>query len=650
MIQRWLLFLLGSCIVLPVHAQEPDNANQYLADEALDTSGRHRLTQLWAMLPGWSGFAVDGYTPTVTPGALSLPQQPRWAAFVDGHHVPLRVLGQQHLEALPLHVPQLGEVGTYTRPVYRYGQIRNRGLLDLKLRPLQDGWHARGHVALGNEIDDPGPYRYVDDSLPNIDRGGPVAFVEVSGKGPRASLRASASIDEHHPTDPLVRRRLFYLHRDTVNPITRRQSALVQAAWRGGRSEHHLLAFYTDLQPYRWLPGTGAELPTFERHSYVGLRGGAPSYRVDGLRYRLHYATQDYDPRINRDQAFVDYRRASLHGSMAWTAGSPHTYATIGASADQHQQFDLDSTRSFITSGRLTGLLHTSYASGILRLSSEIERRLETSALRGVGEWTQYLGEAHELRTTLSYATRIHPSYTMPWYWEGEGFSFYDRLELSTVNNAPFFTRGRLASADVVWQSTLGNTWLEAGGLFRYYSGLNIAEYRYSYTEEVVSATNYAFPATVNLRIGASGYVAGGHARVGVDVMERVTSEAYYQYQRPVTNDDAFWEAWAVLPQHQAQLDVRFAPLRRFNVALRGRYRSGTQWLSFRPADDQTGGRFGWERPAYVLVDAMLTKDFWKDHLTASIALRNVLNTPFRTHPAGTQEHMTLWIGITAGL
>ncbi|GAB5521215.1 MAG: hypothetical protein RhofKO_34660 [Rhodothermales bacterium] len=648
MIRTYFLALFCLGLALPLQAQAPDNANQYLSDDDLSTAGRHRLTEMWALLPGWTGFAVDAYAPTVTPGALSLPLQPRWATFVDGHRIPLNVLGQQHLEALPLHVQQLGEIGSYTRPVYRYGQIRNRGLLDLRLRPIQDGWHAQGHVALGNEIDDPGPYRYVDPTLKNIDRGGPVAFVEVTGRSQRASIRASASIDEHHPTDPLVRRRLFYLHRDTVNPITRRQSALVQAAWRGGRSEHHLLAFYTDLQPYRWLPGTGAELPTYEQHRYIGLHGGAPSYRVDGLRYRLHYATQDYDPRTNRDQTYVDWRRASLHGSVDWTAGTPQTYATISASLDQHQQFDLDTTRTFITSGRITGLIHSSYANGMVRLSSEIERRLETSALRGVAEWTHFVDDANEVRTTLSYATRIHPSYTMPWYWESEGFSFYDRLALSTVNNTPTFTRGRFASADIVWRTTVGDAWIEGGGLFRYYTGLNVAQYRYSYTEEFTSATNYAFPATVQLRIGSSGYVAGGHARVGIDLVERLTAEAYYQYQRPVANDLAFYEAWAVLPQHQAQLDVRFAPLQRFYVALRGRFQSGTRWISFRPADDQTGGRFGWERPTYVLVDAMLTKHFWADHLTASLALRNVLNTPFRTHPAGAQEHMTLWIGITA--
>lgn len=216
------------------------------------------------------------------------------------------------------------------------------------------------------------------------------------------------------------------------------------------------------------------------------------------------------------------------------------------------------------------------------------------------------------------------------WYWTAAGYDLPARTGLDFAG-LPYLPLSTTATADLAWEGVLSPALsVRAGVAMRRFFEHFFADYRFAF-----DSTTHGLAARTRLTPGVDGRVAGASAGVRFTGVPRVDQRLHYAYTRPVWSSPVFWSAWGPQPWHQASYTVLYAPVPRFSLYARLRYRSASAWPAFAQASAETGGRIPERLPAFWLLDVTARKLFWRDHVAASLTLRNLLNEPFQTHPAG---------------
>jgi hypothetical protein len=618
----------------------------------IERSGATRLSDLFAMIDTWSAVSIDGYSTAVSAFGLAPYQSPAWTLFVDGQPVDLASLGAKNLNTLPLHLLQIDSVTVISRPVEIAGVFAPSGALLLHTRTPGRGWTARGHVSAGNEVGDPGPFRYTAFATPNIDRIGPTYLAEVSYADEGWFVRAGLKADEHHATDAAIdeRVRAVYVGIKKARLFVFAPSITLGVSGRHGR--HRLFAGTTRFQDLRFFEPIGIEVPTDAHFRFAGLDGDFAPGKASGIRYRLSFTSSDHDPRPNQRGFAVDWRQDRLHGNVEARFAPDGVRAALGAAVDARRVITTDRlTRRTVALPRLYARLAVRPAPAwtqrfALHLARTPRDAFSTGRLGFEGLATSALhpGPRHRLTLALAYVVRTPEEENGPWLWSLRGYRFFERSG-ADLSLPPFLLPSRTVTADLAWRWRRSPALtVDLTGAYRLFRGLTLA----STTFHVVPDEAGFAPRTA-VHIGVAGQVYGAAARVLWRPVVNLEQRFSYAFLRPVSGADAtFRQAWAGVPRHRASYTVRFAPVPRLSLYARVRFESKTLWPGFRPAETESGGRIPSTRPAYVMIDLTVQKRFWRDHLRAAFSFRNLTNGAHRPHPAGAVTNLTVYFHLEA--
>ncbi|QXD15272.1 TonB-dependent receptor [Rhodocaloribacter litoris] len=642
--RHWPLFafvLLASCL----RTTRAQPATLVLDAETLEAAGVVRLTDLLPLIDAWQAVSLEGYTAALSAGGLAPFQAQAWTVMIDGHPVSPASPGSASLNTLPLHVLQIDSVTVVSRPVVVNGVPATAGLLHLHTRRPPGGLHLRAHAAAGNEIDDPGPFRYTPLATPNIDRIGPTYLVETSYARSRWFVRAAFVADEHHATDERIAKRVKGLYREPKPPRLMLLAGHVSAALSGRRGYHHVFAGYSRFRDLRFLAPLGRELPLEQHLLTGGIAGNTAPARPTGLRYRFSLSTLELGPRPNRRNLIPGWQRQHGEGFIEIRSGRPGVHLALGAIATyRHTSTSdpLDAPTAFVPR------LHARVAvrpkpswnlEGMLLLAHHTSRpgqpdRLGTSALVTT---TIRPRPSHTIMLALAYLRHGIEEDNRPWYDVARGYAFFRRAGAEVVL-PPSLPDGRTLTADLGWSWQVPSFRIEAAAFYRRFLDHHLAGHVFG-----VDPESPGFHTSTRVYAGVSGHLLGSTIRLRHRLDLLLDQTLGYTVLHPVPgNDAAFRQAWASAARHQVVYRTRFSPHPRLCFFGTIRFTSGTRWPAFASVGPSA------RRPAYLLADLGLQKRLWQEHLRLHLALRNLTNTSYRPHPAGAVTHLSLFAQIEA--
>ena len=503
--------------------------------------------------------------------------------------------------------------------------------LDLRTHVRQG---VAGAVQAGNETGDPGPLRYLDPSLPNVDkigpdyeavvvRGTPRSLDEPPGPVSRAALRWR----DYLPTDPAIAPRTF----GAVQGRFPKRKGLVGAA--AVRSEWGRVRLGGVVaEDLAHAPSLGREVPVLRRAAHLFARSEGegsegplrtlavaheqlrrPSWsRLDaGGRWTetvAHGAATLLDgrQRVGRRQI-----RLALHteGEARHASGPGLGSATVGWGALGAAVRHLPVGR--LPMGPLSGEARASVAAGVSGVALAVAARVETRAT------------GRRVRAEAWAARRLPEMDPDLAFWAARGYTgladpaaplaavavrLRDEAALRLSAERPLAGYRATVRASVTLARRAGET---------------VVRPRFESADGIPAGP-------VRLDPAGAGTVVQGRASIAWKALA-----AYAAGQAWWSGDAAFSEAREREPRLRGGLCLGLTdgPLA-LSARLEGR--SATRWT-------------GWPEPAvpaHAALDLSASRSFWLDRVRLSLSARNVLGAREQTHPLGATLDRRLFVRL----
>ena len=643
-----LLFLLN----IPALAAEPagthdpeDPTIQVFSAEDLVESGAYHLSDLFWLVDDWAVQSVDGYGWSASAAGLAPLQRADWLLVIDGQPVDLQALGRQHIDQLPLRVDDLATVEVHTGPTWIAGRPALQGALHLKTRAPAAGLSAYGQVTTGSEISDPGPFEFTGADDTNVDRMGPLLGATGTAAYGPAVLRLGAKSDERH-ADNFIRPRVRTLCRGACifrgAPVMRQTSLHAETRLTAGPTGHRLRAYDSQMDEQLFFESAGLEVPSATR--FRTLQGSGTVVVSD--RAHLRYEADLTDHRLARvaDLPGLDVRKQSWGGRLSLThqrGGAVHAdvrWRDTVAPTLQRQRHRTSRLHYYTTARVSAGW------SQHLGLSLS-----ETNGAVGVTAFTSTRLRPRGRHRTLITASLDHrpPSATpdLPALLR-EGLAVdgaTDRFDPGSVVGNPAPDRMTRAVADLHHTVQVSSR-LQLSGTagWRLFDGVPLVR-----TAAEPQPANPGLRTALTVTEGRGQVLRGGLRAKGVGT-RRVQPRLFARYQRVLSADEAFSDAWASQPAWQLGAALRVVPVERLTLFGRVLYESEMAWPGYAEAAAGAPERFTDTLPPRWRVHLTAQKQFFRDHFRLSVSLRDIAQKPIRYHPAGAPIDMGFFVSMQA--
>ena len=583
---------------------------QVITGEDLARAGIYRLSDLFALALHWQGASTEGYHIDTAPVGISVPPAD-WMLVVDGQVVDLRTLGRTSLNALPVSMTEVCTVVLHSMPTSFDGVVAPGGAVAVQTCPVQPGVSVRGSMAVGNETGDPGPFQYTELGLANVDRTGPTANASASYVRAQWHVRAHAKLDEHHATDPRIRSRVHSLYRGEKDARILHRSLGADARYR----QHTFAAASSRTEDLLYVEHLGREAPANYRFSYFQA-----VLRRRQMQLRLNLTRTDWFLRPNPDAVHADFGQVALRGNLRYSL-SPQM--ELGA-------------RTQVLRTRLPWdqvlALNRVFARTALRPLVGIDANAQLGiSIDGGALGYEFLADASRGKASAILVRRNRSTAAVHGlnYWLASGFAPGGRPALIPDG----IGRRRLTSLDLA--RTGARTELALG--YRHMIG-PVRSMRARYDVRTTGLDAWSAVETV------SGHVLRAAAEWRQSYGNGVGVGAGAVHAVPLSMHRAFRDTW----HHRTRVFVRidFAPNPRFSAQALIRYRGASDWYAYEAAAAAAPELYALRVPRGILADLTFSKRLWDEHLRLSASLRNLLDHPGLTHPAGGRTRLTFSMGI----
>lgn len=596
-------------IVAPDSVEAPCSGGAVVTRADLQAAGAAHVHDA-LRLAGVDGVTVDGFDLRPV-AAVGVPFAEAVRVLLDGAPAGRGAgIEPRGVEALPVALAEIERVVVCPGPGVAGGTFGGPWIDVRTAAPTR--W-AYGAATYGNEAGDPGPARYLDPSLPNVDRLGPdveagAALTLPSGTTP---IWATVRHRDFLPTDPAILPRT--LAASVPERYPKRIGWVGTATVATDRLRLRLSGrAFADLP---FIPEAGREVPLRHRslqmtasNVWPGRHGRVRAYahvRIDSLA-RPGWGALDVDPRWGQmhveagleAEGARDGRRRGIgaHGAVAGADGASFAVGSDETAAQGS---------AWVRLGRTVHSTDLDATASVAVAGSGLGGGLATAAA-----WQP----ATHLGVTLSASARR----TLPTadpdlaFWAARGYAAFPgaapeadpvdvaRLRLSVTGRAGAVRLGAIAEGQVARANVLGTdrSWGRAEG-----------------TAAVARAEAAWSGRSLRLRTTA-------HARGALG------------------GTDAFRSAWRRLPRLGVSLDATLRPDARLALWARLAVRSPSRWDGYSEADV----------PAALLLDLGLSKRAWGERLRVSLSGRNALGAEERTHPLGAALAPRLFVRLEGRL
>lgn len=614
-----------------------DPIRQVITRAEIESAGLYRLPDLYRLIDGVRTTTVDGFTWRADLVGGDPFGAETWTLLLDGERVDFALFGEQNLSLLPVAITQVDSVEVWRVPRVVAGTFAHGGVIHIHTNGVEHGVAARGGFGIGNEVGDPGPYRYVPERTSrNVDKFG--ADYEALASVGSAVVQAQA------------RFKLLRFYATDVASTARNHEALlgenpalrlfapairIEADALGGSHALNLLGGGANdlwfFQPF------GRELPVRRRYGQAGLHGAVPVAARAALAYRFAFAENRLDEW--GETAFhlgTRWRSRTLRGGLEGRWQNQAFAATLGAEAERTSAEEADG----FTLGTVTGTVTRAVPGQQQHLDAALSTAgdgVAASAALGtrhtLGAWT--------LGATAALTQRLPEQESRLGFWVRQGYDAFANLGVGVdILVPPTTAKDTALSIDAVGPLAPGVT-LEVGAGVRSLSGV--------YREVQPMAPDPdelpRLTPTVFISADGDGTFVNGRAKV-LAARGRWRGAVFYDGRAPLNRDGALERAWDVVPRHRAGLDAAVSPDAGFTLSGSLVYRSEARWIEYAALDGGNGGLYSETVPAVWLLDAALEKELWQRRLRLSLLFRNLLNQEERYHPIGAALDLRFYLRL----
>jgi len=422
-----------------------------------------------------------------------------------------------------------------------------------------------------------------------------------------------------------------------------RQTSLHAAArLTAGPTAHRLRAYDSQMDEQLFFESAGLEVPSATR--FRTLQGSGTVVVSD--RAHLRYEATLADHRLDRvaDLPGLDVGKQSWGGRVALTHAR---FGSAGAAVRWR-----DTTAPTLPDQRHRTsqlLLHT-----VPRLFTGWQQHLgltlsETNGTVGFTAFTAArlrLREGHHTTVTTSFDHRPpSASPDLPGLLR-EGLAVdgpTDRFDPGSVVGNPAPDRMTRVVADLHHTVQVSSR-LQLSGTagWRLFGGVPLAR-----TAAEPQLANPGLRTALTVTDGRGQALRGALRAAGVGT-RRVQPRLFARYQRVLSADEAFSDAWASQPAWQLGAALRVVPVERLTLFGRVLYESEMAWPGYAEAAADAPERFTDTLPPRWRVHLTAQKQFFRDHFRLSVSLRDIAQKPIRYHPAGAPIDMGFFVSMQA--
>lgn len=650
-----LLAALSASAFVPAAAQPLAAADAFVVrvDSAtIARSGASRVADLLRLAGAHAGHSLDGFRLSFDPAGSSSPLFPTWQLVVDGVPMPVGGPFDRHPELIPTVPGLVREVRVITAPSTRSAG----GRIEIDTARPPEGLSIAGHVSAGNEVGDPGPYRYTPLATPNADRIGPVFGFRGTVRADAWRVEGTYRGDEIHMTDPALEPRVRLLYRGTYRPRLLLAAPSLAVHRESARSRHRFQFHFGALRDLRLVAETGSEVPSLSRHWAASAAGRQAIGRRWGVEYALDARQQDILPRTADQSVAFDQVFARLDAEFALRRESRRF--AIGLSlGGRLRRLDpmpgvldrtvaVPSTRLDVAWQPTPGWRHAIAVETALSNEDPLRR----NRLRHSATWLQRIaspgGSTFDL--AAGWIVEMPEVAEQPAWWILQGWrppSIGADDESPRLTGAPYLLDARTGSGQAEWTLRFrGGTTLALLGFGRVYRGHTLPQI------DLVAGPSLAprLDGRERFAIGVGGALYGARIRVAGPASAVAWHRLDLTWTRPVAEgDEVYWRHAVTRPAVEASWLASTQPVPRTSILVEASARSSASWPGFVP-DPTTGGYA--VLPSRVDVSIAVSKNLWGDRLLVQAAFRHALDRPFRTHPFGQSDRLALHLGIRAQL
>lgn len=634
-----------------------------------EAAGATRLSDAMVLLDAWAPESNDGYTWMPTPRALTQPRATAWSVVLNGQLLDVTVFDAVHLELVPVSIAEIDSMvfvddidhssigSAWTSAGARIEIYAARGV---------PGWTIAATTSAGNEIGDPGPYRYTTLATPNVDAIGGDASLWIARGGDNWYASLSSAVMQSPYTDPAMREStadalttlkpgatapsssppLSWIY-DPTWPAVLRSSASVRIGVRAGGGWHEGIAAIADARRYfHYSEPFGSEIPTDQRMLLGGITGSVAAGDRTHVGYRALAASKNLEDQD--DVLAFDYDWFAQRLAAGVDAEHERGRARVVAFASvEKQSVETDDTLSqdedtFVRAGaRFESGFGEANDAGVEVAATSDGDNVAMVAAAGL-HWV--VRPADTVWARVAVQERLFAENDDLWLWSERGYDLLAENGISYSIDGDI-DRTRVVSVDMGWSSSgrLGGVELSAG--LRRFDDAYVATEAFTY-----DAVACSFESPTTVVTGQTGHVGVVEAGLYHALGNRSGGDFSWSYVEEFDSDPALGTTWQTVPRHRLRYTVWARPRPTWAMWARLCHYSSTLWTDYAGIDGAICNSDGiWVTyhssvDAATFVDAMVQHGMWKERLWVDIMARNVFDADVRYHPAGATFDMTLFV------
>ena len=648
--KRFILLIMFCSVVSGQSVDSLYNSlgHEIITGEEIEQSGVARLSDIFSMINPAFINTIDGYHVKTNLGSLSPSWTQDWIIFIDNQRIDLDYPYMKNVNLIPLGVDEISYVETTTTPGLVNGEFASNGVIHIHTKKAPDGFSLNASLASANETGDPGPYKYMDDQLPNIDQIGPYYWASLKYGFESFSARLGLKHHIQIYTDPKINNRLISY--PWIYKEMRMLGVSLKLDFKFGGSNHSLFISRTETGDPVLFRGYGSdllffdplgkEIPTEPKFTHAGLSGNFRLSSKVKLNYAFKFSSSLLDWTMPPADNIFDWNINNYDGMIEIAGGENYSGTKIAVGFNHvklitHYSLVKNNATTFRINGQTSLFNNEQYNQ---TLFGGVTFNGTSSSIKMGTNLAYKVNKDVGINGILAYSTKLEEENPSFWYWVTQGYNFMSDYNINySIAAESENSRKLTGDCEFVFQS--GNKFfLSLGGFFRRFWDYNLERQEYYYNDDTSElGTN------TNLEYSDVGTVAGFKLHFNHKITPALYQQLFYQYIPHFSGSSSFFDSWQSFPQHKVQYSVYYSPYKSFSMYAGFTYLSETYWVEY------TGNKNVMYKnivEGNVILDAAVQKTFWDGRIRLNLMLKNILGGFVVYHPAGELMDMTLYMKV----
>lgn len=605
-----------------------------ITNSELKESGIINISDVFTQLNNWNISTINGYSYNVLPNNLSLNQN--LIVSIDGQQINLGENEFINLNLIPLTIDQIDTVEVISFPQIFNGQYSQGGMINFKTKKPTEGLSFNVFNSVGNEVGDPGPYVFTQESTPNVDKLGYLLSFNLNTRGENWYLRTFIKKEENYLTDLAIKDRISNVSSETKSSILSASSILNFNAFNGN---HNFLFGYTENFDLIFFKNFGYEIPINNNLKHFGLNGSFELSPNIDLNYFIKHSDNELKNELNEPQ--VDLIK---HDKLIFTRlESEYKYknisTTLGLTFENNDITLFDYKNKYDKA--------TLYGSISYFLNKDFNYVIDFS--------TTKQNEQIFLNGTVKNFWNITPNNNLVFAVSFSQSLFIDKFKNYSnlyspfsnnandpINSINFDNINNLFSSDLSYASNINqNLKISIIGNYRHFFNETLEDYNYQFNAiEGNIESNYFIKNDEFLKI------LSGSMEIGHIISEVVNHKLYYTYQSDFEGSHLYRELWRAFPNHKLVYSINLNFNNSFGIWAKYYFQSETEWSQYRYLDFQSDNKSSNKIDAYSNIDLSMQKWFWQKKVWLNLVFKNLLNNTQYFHPIGAGFDMRFYLQL----